>query len=282
MNRARQPLPSSPSPRAATRCLLIVGVVLAFLFSPAAATELEVGEILSRMKKAMEPPRPSLRTIEIALTDELGARTEWLARQARRPSTDGSWIVTVMLEPKELKGSAVLIQESEGGPDTQWVYLPTVRRVRKLIPVGQFQSFLGSDFTYADLGFIPLDDKSARLLGTEDRPGGGTAYKVEQVPRNEWYYSRVVDWIATDTLLPLQRDYYSPAGDLWKQQYFESVSVIEGVPTPLAIRIENRAEGGSTELRIRKLDYDPKLPADLFEPSSLPELSEHPIWSTTG
>jgi hypothetical protein len=260
------------------RCLA-VGCVLLSFSSSAAAAEPEVGDILRRMKAAMEPPRPSLRTIDVVLTDETGARTEWLARQARRPAADGNRIVTVMLQPKEIKGSAVLIQERDNGPDVQWVYLPAVRRVRKLIPVGQFQPFLGTDFTYADLGFIPLDDRSMRILGTEDRSGGGTAYKVERIPRNEWYYSRIVDWISADTLLPLQRDYYSPAGDLWKQQYFETVSVIEGVPTPLAIRIVNRAEGGGTELRIRDLDYDSKLPDDLFEPASLPGLADHPIWA---
>jgi outer membrane lipoprotein-sorting protein len=265
------------------KALIIVAFALDSVFlllaSSTAATEPDVADVLRRMKAAMEPPRASLRTIDIVLTDESGARTEWLARQARRSSRDGNRILTVMLQPEALKGSAVLIEEREDGSNVQWVYLPSVRRVRKLMPVGQFQPFLGTDFTYADLGFISLDDRSTRVLGTEDRPTGGTAYKVEQIPRNEWHYSRIIAWIATDTLLPLQRDYYSPAGDLWKQQYFETVSVIEGVPTPLAIRMVNRAEGGSTELRIRNLDYDSEIPDDLFDPTSLPKLADHPIWA---
>lgn len=261
------------------RTFLTIGSVVALLASSALAADPDVADILRRMKEAMEPPRASLRTIDVTLIDEEGVRTEWLARQARRPAPDGNRIVMVMLSPKEIRGSALLIQERNDGPDVQWVYLPSVRRVRKLVPVGQFQSFLGSDFAYVDLGFIPLDDRSTRLLGTEDRPGGVTAYKVEQIPRNQWYYSKIIDWIAIDTLLPIQRDYYSPAGDLWKQQYFESVSVIDDVPTPLRIRIVNRAEGGSTELKIRELDYDAKVPADLFEPSSLPDLVNRPIWS---
>lgn len=259
--------------------LIMIGSFVVLLASPAMAVDPEVGDILRQMKAAMEPPRASLRTIDVTLIDDEGVRTQWLARQARRPAPDGNRIVMVMLQPKEIRGSALLIQERNDGPDVQWVYLPSVRRVRKLVPVGQFQSFLGSDFAYVDLGFIPLDDSSTRLLGTEDRPGGVTAYKVEQIPRNQWYYSKIIDWIATDTLLPIQRDFYSPAGDLWKQEYFESVSIIDDVPTPLKIRIVNRAEGGSTELDIRELDYDAKIPADLFEPASLPKLVDRPIWS---
>jgi hypothetical protein len=265
---------------AAPAIAVLLGGAGALAVTPA-ATPPDVGTIMRRMKAALEPPRSSLRKIDVVLVDAEGERTEWEAREARKPFPDGARIAIVMLEPPEIRGSALLIQENEKGPDAQWIYLPTVRRVRKIVPVGGYQPFLGTDFTYADLGFVSLTDREHRFLGTETMPLGGRAYKVEEVPEQRWYYSRIVDWISTETLLPLKRDFYSPAGDLWKTQYFESVTVVDGVPTPLAIRMVDRPEGGATELRIESVEYDAAIPDEVFDPERLPALRSHPIWASS-
>ena len=68
-------------------------------------------------------------------------------------------------------------------------------------------------FTYADLGFIALHERY-RLVGEEELRGRH-AYKVEeQAPQEQSYYSRIITWIATDSMLPLQRDYFDHAGRL--------------------------------------------------------------------
>ena len=161
----------------------------------------------------------------------------------------------------------------------QWMYLPAVRRVRKIIPVSAFERFLNTDFTYYDLGFIGLHDRGFTYLGEETLAGTST-YKVQEMPRNPFYYSRVVTWIATDTFLPLQRDYYDPANVLWKTERFEDRTVIDGVPTTLRIIMEDKQEGTSSELRVSNVRYDAKVPDDLFDPKDLPKATSHPLWHT--
>jgi len=186
-------------------------------------------------------------------------------------------MLMVILEPEYLKGTALLVWERENEPTSMMVYLPFIRRVRKLESVEQYDAFLGTDFTYADLGFIKLHE-GYRPLGKE-KHAGVPAYKVEEkVPQERFFYSRIITWIATDSLLPLQRNYYAPNGELWKTELFEDVSVIDGVPTPLRIEMKDVEEGTSTELTLREVDYNADIPDAIFSPKELSEVAAQPLW----
>ncbi len=259
--------------------LVPLGVLLVMLMgSRLLAEPPDVTTLIKQMKAALEPARPSTRKIVITVHSEGGA-VEWTAHQACKEFPDGKRVLTVILEPESVRGVALLVWERKDQPEAQWMYLPAVRRVRKLVPVSAFESFLNTDFTYYDLGFIGLHDRGFTYLG-EETHAGVQAYKVQEAPRNPFYYSRVVTWIAADTFLPLQRDYYDPANALWKTERFEDRTVIDGVPTALRIVMENKQEGTSSELRVSNVRYDAKVPDDLFNPKDLPKAESHSLWHT--
>lgn len=89
---------------------------------------------------------------------------------------------------------------------------------------------------------------------------------------------RVVTWIAADSFLPLERDDYDAADALWKVERFEDITVIGGVPTPLAIVMEDKQAGTSSELRVSSVRYDAQVPDGLFDPANLPKAADHPLW----
>jgi outer membrane lipoprotein-sorting protein len=256
-------------------------VLLGVAAGAAQAATPKVAVIERQMKAALEPARPSTRRFDMVIRSPEGDVTRWMARQARKHLPDGNRILTVMLAPDTVRGVALLIKERPGRSDVQWLYLPSVRRVRKLLEPTRFESFLGTDFTYADLGFVNLSFSRFTLLGVGPYRGKH-AYEVQEVPRNRWYYSRIVTWIATDSMLPLERDYYDPTGALWKTEYFENVTVIDGVPTPLRVRMVDNEEGGSTELDVSKVRYDIQIPDALFAPDHLRAVATHPFWATLG
>ena len=249
--------------------------------APAMAGPPNAQTIVQGMKEALEPDRPSTRTLVLAVRAADGFTTEWTARQARKRLPDGNGNLTVILEPDDVRGVALLIREHKDHPDEQWMYLPAIRRVRKIIPVGAYESFLGTDFTLADLGFVNLRDRKFNLLGEEtvaERP----AYKVQEIMAGPvFYYSRIVTWVAKDTMLPLRRDYYDAANQLWKTELYQDTTVVNGVPTVLRIRMEDRQQNTSTELRVSEVGYDATIPDDLFDPQRLPQASKHPLWTPT-
>ena len=99
--------------------------------APAMAGPPSAQTIVQGMKRAREPDRPSTRTLVVAVRAADGFTTEWTARQARKRLPDGNRILTVILEPDDVKGVGVLIREQKDRPDEQWMYLPTIHRVRK-------------------------------------------------------------------------------------------------------------------------------------------------------
>lgn len=222
------------------------------------------------MKAALETDHPSTSTVVMVIRSQ-GETVEWTGRQVRKKLGNGKRMLTVLLKPADVKGIALLIWERrQERADKQWIYLPYLRRVREMLPVGAFESFLGTDCTVADLGFVDLRHRTFSLLG-EEKLGNVQTYKVQEVLKDPRYYSRIVTWVATDGMLPVRRDYYDMGNALWKTELYDDVKTINGVPSPLRIRMEDKQTGNSTELRVRNLHYDVHLPDELFDPLRLPQ-----------
>lgn len=257
--------------------ILIITLVGVVLITPVPVMPLDAMSIVDQMKAVFEPTRPSVRKMEITVSSDAGHKqAHWIAGVARKQLPDGKRNLIVMLEPQDIRGNALLIWERGEQQDTMWVYTPAIQRVRGIFPVDAYERFLRTDFTYADLGFVSRRG-AYRLLGEEDH-AGVRAYKLEEVPKESWYYSRVITWVTTETLLPLQRDYYDLAGQLWKTEYFDQVTVIDGSPTPLRVRMHDMQQDTTTLLQMSEVTYNVELPDEMFDPQRLRATVASPVW----
>jgi len=115
------------------------------------------------------------------------------------------------------------------------------------------------------------------LLGAEQR-NGKDAWKIEEIPASAWFYSRIVWWIDQKNMLPIERDYYSPAGDLWKVETFDKVVTIDGQPVALRVTMRDKQGGGSSVIDVSKLRFDVDVPDELFQRAGLSRAASSPIW----
>lgn len=263
-------------------CALLGALIVTASSAVAAESQPSAVTLVQQMKEAFEPVRPSTRTVVIAVSD-LGETLRFTARQARKQLPDGKRLVTVLLAPPDVRGTAFLVSESKSkrGPSAMWIYSPVIRRVRKLIPIDAYDHFMDTDFTYADLGFVRLHDHY-KFLGVEEH-AGVKAYKVQEtVPQEQWYYSRVITWIAVANKLPLEQDFYDPAGALWKTELFDTVTDVDGVPTILHIQMKDVQAKTSTDLMVSDVRYDVDVPDSIFDPTKLGTLADHPLWKANG
>ena len=248
--------------------------------SAAAATRRDAATLMRGMKAVLEPSRPSVRKITVTISAQDGEATRFVAGEAREHAADGSRILIAILAPADQKGAAYLLREvPKQANDEEWVYVPAVRRVRKIVPVESLHAFLDSDFTLADLGFVSLRS-TYKLLG-EGKHGDVRAHEIQEVPagvQGKWYYSRIVTWLADDSSLPLERDFYDPSNTLWKVETFEQVRDVDGTPTPLRMRMEDKQQGGSTEIDVSDVRYGADVPDSLFDPAHLHEAAAAPLW----
>jgi hypothetical protein len=259
------------------RTLALAALALSLIAAPVRAETPKPEAILKRMKSWLEPDRPSTRRLTMSVRSAPGDSAQWQAGQARATLDGSHWVLTVLLEPKDLRGAALLVQERDGKTANEWLFLPYLRRVRKMLPVNEFESFLNTEFTYSDLGFVNLDGRTVTLLG-EETLNGIAAYKLQEVPARTDYFTRIVTWVAKDSGQPLKREYYDPADRLWKVETFESVADIHGVPTAQRVRMEDAQTGFGSEYRAGQIGYDVALPKELFDPAQLPNAAAHAIW----
>jgi outer membrane lipoprotein-sorting protein len=257
--------------------LLLIVVMLVFANPSAFAESPDAKTIMQKVKEALEPADSRIQKIVISTTAATGQEVQWIAGEARKKLADGKRTLLVMLEPADIRGNSLLIGERERqADDVMWWYSPPLRRVRALVPVDTYKRFLDTDFTYADLGFVSR--QGTYVLQDEEEHKGVRAYRIGFVPQEPWYYSRIITWVAVDSLLPLQSDFYDQAGRLWKQEFFEEVTLINDKPTPLRIRMHDVQKDTSTEFRVSDIRTDVDIPDELFDPEHLSRVVEAPVW----
>lgn len=242
--------------------------------TPVSAEDPPPQVIMRRMHDVLWPDRESTRDLTFTVSAQQDA-TKLTAKEARRKVGGYRRMLIVLQSPPGLDGMAWLVQP---GPEqtAQWLFEPTLQRVRKILPVQGFEAFLATEYSYADLGLVDLD-MTHTLLAVEDRDGQ-RSYKVQSVPRNPWYYSRTVTWVAADSHAPLAREYYDTGGALWKVERFGPVQEVGGVPTLLQRTIEDKQAGGRTTIDASAVRYDVSLPDELFDPLQLPAAAASPAW----
>jgi hypothetical protein len=258
------------------RRILPLALSLCALTALPAAAEDSPQALLQRMKRWLEPDRASTRQLVMTIRSG-GEVTEWTAAQARGAQDGANYALTVLLSPADLRGTALLIKEQQGQPDVEWLYLPYLRRVRQVLPVDEFQSFLNTEFTYADFGFVHQDGRALTALGP-DAVDGTAAVKVQEAPTDQRTFTRIVTWLLPATGQPLKREYYDVANRLWKVETFEKVTEVNGVPTAQRVRMQDVQAGFGSEYEVRQVAYGVAIPKGLFDPAQLSKAADSPVW----
>ncbi|RMF18943.1 MAG: outer membrane lipoprotein-sorting protein [Candidatus Dadabacteria bacterium] len=123
--------------------------------------------------------------------------------------------------PTDVRGTKLLTWSHPKGNDDQWLYLPAIKRVKRIAATNQSGSFMGSEFSYEDFGSRAVEKYRNRYLGDEVVNGRNT-WIIEQVPVNRYSgYSRMKVWIDQEFHLPIRTEYYDRRGDLLKVAHFE-------------------------------------------------------------
>ena len=121
---------------------------------------------------------------------------------------DGDKSIFVFDEPRDVKGTALLIHAHRQGDDEQWLYLPALKRVKRISSANRSGSFMGSEFAYEDLSTQEVEKYTHRYL--RDEPCGDLTCTVsERVPVGKGSgYSRQLVWHDREELRVWKVEYY--------------------------------------------------------------------------
>jgi len=176
--------------------------------------------------------------------------------------------IVVFLEPASVKNTRFLTIENESRNDDQWIYLPALRKVKRIAAGEKDGSFMGSDFSYSDMSFAgsPVDDSVHTLLREETLEGVNCAV-VESVPRpgTNSSYGKTISWVDTGAWIPRRVDLYSTDGrTLMKQLVQEDITQVGGRWTAGKITMTTVASEHRTIMEVLQVKYDISLDSAYF------------------
>ena len=125
---------------------------------------------------------------------------------------DGDRTMFVFDRPRDVKGTAFLVHAHKTEADDQWLYLPALKRVKRISSSKQSGSFMGSEFSYEDMGATEVEKYTHRFL--RDEPCGELECTVsERIPvGRDSGYSRQLVWLDREELRTMQIQYFDRRG----------------------------------------------------------------------
>ncbi|NQV36674.1 MAG: outer membrane lipoprotein-sorting protein [Candidatus Marinimicrobia bacterium] len=152
----------------------------------------------------------------------------------------------------------------ESKSDDQWIYLPALKKVKRISSDSKSDNFMGSDFTYDDLGDRhPMEDIH-RLLREESIEGKET-YVVESIPKDEEYmYSRTITWVVKDSWIGLKKEFYDEDDELLKILTVQEQLKSDGIIILTHVKMSNIQSGQSTVMSFSNVEVNTGLAENTF------------------
>ncbi len=258
---------------------------LALLFAIGAnAQPLPEGEDIARAINARDEGITSRRYVTMELTDRSGytrtRETVFFRRYAAGPDgTAGEkWIALFYLSPPNIKDTAFLTHDflESVEEDEQWLYLPALRRTRRIGLRDRGKPFLGTDLSFDDVRNetkVTVRDYNWKTL-RESRVDGMPCIDVEATPVDEETarllgYGRVVFSVDREIWMVRQAEYHDIAGRHLKTTLQQDIREIDGIWTPHTVSVQNHRTGHRTRFVYREIEYEIALPDDLFTDRAL-------------
>lgn len=195
--------------------------------------------------------------------------------------------LVVVTYPTEVKGLAILTWNYEDPFKDQnvWLWLPSLKKVRKISASEDDDAFMGSDFTVEEVSTRRFEDETYKLIGEKEFPGykfehtGEMKYQdrpcfvIEAIPNKpHWYYAKRIVWIDKETGGNIFEEYYDKNGKLFKTLFREWDWTDMGdkkYPTQIALECKDLRTGHRTVILLENIKFDQGLSEQEFTVKAL-------------
>jgi Outer membrane lipoprotein-sorting protein len=196
----------------------------------------------------------------------------------RLGSPGDSKTLVVFTAPKEIRGVALLSINQRGVSDRQYMYIPATQRVRSVASQERSARFIGTDFTFEDIGERILDDFTYRLLGDTETMEGHATYKVEARPvdASRSQYKYIYYWVAQDAPVILHAEMYDAQSREVRVLHASQLKRVNGIWGARHTEMTTVKDGTKTVLSINEVKFNTNLNEKLFTPQGLAAAPDPP------
>ncbi len=200
-------------------------------------------------------------------------RTRQISTASRQFSACTKMLIR-FLAPADVRGTTLLVYDYEDQEDSQWIYMPALRNVRRIVSTEKAKNFMGSEFTNADMSKPNFNDYDYAILG-EEVYEGKQCWRVEAKSKNDQItrdngFSRRVSLIDKDSHFCYKIEYYDNSDKLYRAQYISDYRKLQsGNYFAYKMVMENLRNGRKSEMIVDKFQLGSKLSENVFSPSML-------------
>ncbi len=146
-----------------------------------------------------------------------------------------TWRMQFFLAPADVKDTGFLTYDYYGGDqdDDQWLYLPDLRKTKRIASSDKSSSFMGSDFSYADMTRRVLDEWDYKLL-KEDLVDGQKVWLIETLPvskavEDRYGYKKSIVYVRQDNFMVIRAIHVLKSGNKVKYMEVKKIDQIDGI-----------------------------------------------------
>ena len=227
-------------------------------------------EIAAKVDKAYIGYKGEESELELELISADGHKvTRKMHSKIQEYGTGERGIATITWPP-DLKGIHLLSWSYRTKDDDQWLYLPSLQRVKRISSRGKTGAFMGSEFAFEDLVNVFWIEKFTYKFVRDQKVGARDTWVAERYPTSrDSGYSKQLAWIDKEYLAPLRIDYYDRKGQLLKSARIKGFTKYNGKWRADRIEMVNHQTGKKSNAVFKSRVLGKTFPDDTFAPGKL-------------
>jgi hypothetical protein len=175
------------------------------------------------------------------------------------------------LSPADVKGTGVLVYDYEDKGDDIWVFLPALRKARRVVSSERSKAFMGSEFSYADLNIPELNDYNYKVA-KEEKVGGADCWVVEVTPKTPEIgksegYSKKLYWVEKANYAVRKGEFSDLEGKLLKVLTADNVKLVDSEKKryrTMKMEMVNKQDGRKSIFETTKIANAPNTKDEYF------------------
>ena len=213
--------------------------------APAGDTPL-TGRQIMELVDARDTGDNNTQDMEMILIDKNGSRRERTIRALGRDVGEDTQSIMFFLSPADVKDTGFLTYDfdDEEEDDDQWLYLPALKKTKRIASSDKSGSFMGSDFSYSDMTDRNLDRYDYTLM-KEGEVGGHKIWQIEAIPNTEKEiketgYTKSVSFVRQDNFVVIRAVSWVKKGKRLKYFDVKELERIDGIWIPTEMHMTTK------------------------------------------
>ena len=238
----------------------------------ASAEELTGQEIMQRVDERDDGDNAT-QDIEMVLIDKKGNQRVRKMRSFQRDVGEDEESLFFFMTPADVEDTGFLSYDFDDpeADDDQWLYLPALARTKRIAQADKSGSFMGSDFSYADMTDRPVESYDYKLIG-ESEVDGHPVWQVEGVPitereKKETGYTKTLSFVRKDNYVVVRGVFWVKKGNRLKYLDVKKLEQVDGIWVETELHMTTRKGKKTvhkTVMTMSNVRFNQDLDADLF------------------